>query len=374
MNGDAVWLTDSTLREGCQAAGFNPTVREKLRLAELLDDFGLDLIELGHPAAAPAVREFAVMAAPRMGTPTLVHCLLREADIEDAAGLGADWIGFFLCVRPELDGLKYGGRLGELVESVPRCVQRAQRLGLRVRFTCEDASRTPFETVLAFMPRLEDAGADLLGYSDTAGALIPSRAAEAFAALRRELPRARLHFHGHNDLGLATANALAAIEAGWDSVDASALGIGERSGIVPLTEMAALLNRERGRRFNLRLCHRLEQFVWNRLDMDRHRLRRHAHKSGIHLRAAAGNPSAYEEIVAEELGAPRLPVLSMHAGRGGAAALARKCGIEPTADEAAEVARRIKLDGLEICPPAEIKNYILRVLQSMKTGPEPVSR
>ncbi len=172
-------------------------------------------------------------------------------------------------------------------------------------------------------------------------------------------PTARLHFHGHNDRGLALANAIEAIQSGWDSVDASVLGLGERGGIIPLTECAIALEETTGRRFTLSECKYLDNLAWDNLHLDRYHQRRFAHKAGLHCLSAIENPETYESLPMERMGERRIGVLSKISGTRSIMALAKAIGIILTRVEARALVQQIKREEREIWRASEVEEFIL---------------
>lgn len=352
-------VTDSTLREGEQAAGFSPPLEAKLALARYADQLGCDLIEIGHPVIAESVFNAAkqVSDMPRRAQ-TLAHSLLRDDGIQTVHEVGADWIGFFFSIRPETAAIKYGLRFSDLYLRIPGCVAKAKELGLKVRFSCEDASRTELNSLLDFLTFLRGCGVDRIGYSDTAGCLYPSQAYERFQAIRDRLPEADLHFHGHNDRGLALCNALCALSCGWNSVDATILGLGERMGVVPMTELALCLDEQFGKSMNLAICSEFEAEAWRWVDVDRYAERRYSHKAGLHSMAVYHHSQCYESTPAERLGARRSMGLSKFSGAKAVLSIAHQLGMPLSIQQAKDISHELKRMDQEYWDAEEIEFFL----------------
>ncbi|OGR35986.1 MAG: hypothetical protein A2051_12700 [Desulfovibrionales bacterium GWA2_65_9] len=239
-------LIDSTLREGAQAYGvyFAPGVRQ--RLAGILAASGVDEIECGW-LGQDGLAEFvgwarASLSGLAQGGPALsVWCPCREADVRQAASLGVDRLNIGAPSSAAHRQKRLGLSLVEMCERV-RSVVSTARAGMvpYISVGLEDASRAALPEALALARAALGAGAARIRVSDTVGVLTPLSTARLVEAFVRELA-VPVAFHGHNDLGMATANAVTALECGASFVDVSALGLGERAGIAALEEVAAWL-------------------------------------------------------------------------------------------------------------------------------------
>jgi 2-isopropylmalate synthase len=240
-----VSIIDATLREGAQAPGVRFSAQQSATIAESLVACGVDAIEVGHPAAGEleAARVRAIVAAG-MGCAVLAHARAIPADVEAVARCGADWVGVFLGVNPMTRRVRIGGEtsIEALLDRIGAAVSRARALGLRVRYTVEDASRTDLDDLRRACAYALDAGADRICFADSVGVLEPSETAAAVRALREAFPKCPLEVHLHDDRGLALANALAALDAGAEWVATSVNGLGERCGIVDTSALLANLH------------------------------------------------------------------------------------------------------------------------------------
>ncbi len=358
-----VWLTDSTLREGQQAAGFQPSLKTKVSIAHGLNALGCDIIEVGHPAVSPD-HETAAKTIARLGlqAETLAHCLLDEEAIRKTADLGVGWIGLFLCIRPEATEAKYRGRYQDLCGNIDRCVSLAKALGLQVRFSCEDASRTDDDELNGFYRKLADDGVDMIGFADTVGCLTPIESQRRFTGMRNLFPNVRLHFHGHNDRGLANANTLSALHTGWDSIDASVLGLGERMGIASLTEIALLMKGQFDKPLSLSHCLSLEEIVWANLDLNAYQHRRFSHKAGLHSAVVFEHPELYESVKSDEMGVIRRAGLTPYSGARAVREIAKSVQIELSHEQAAAISTHLKQQTNEYWQRDEIEALIKTVL------------
>jgi 2-isopropylmalate synthase len=316
-------LVDTTVREGQQHGhvSFSPT--QAVGLARLLDEFGIEMIEVGHPVVSEQDRKTAVaICHAGLRAQTLAHARATREDVEAAAAVGARWVGIFTGVNDLSLQHKLRRDRAAALSAIQEAVRSAKALGLQIRFTCEDASRTPLPHIIEVFEVARATGADRLSYADTVGVLTPATMRRVMRRLSRRFGDV-LHAHCHNDFGLATANALAAIEAGAIAVDVSIEGIGERCGIAPLAEVALSLTQLYGAkaRWNLPMLAELsaalrscaaDQALDTRPIVGRYAC---AHKAGLHIAAALQVPVAYESYPPELVGQRRQFLTSRLAGK-----------------------------------------------------------
>ena len=306
-------ILDSTLREGEQTPGVYFDVHIKRAIAQLLAEIGVDVIEAGHPAVSPeiekAVRQVAGLRLPaRVGA----HARSLDADVDLALECGVQFLGVFFCVSGErLSDRAWG--IAEASERIAQVIRRAKarRPDLMVRYTPEDAVRSPFENVLTAASAACAAGADVISVADTTGFMIPGtprsmydyvgRLREALGELGFEPVIA---VHCHNDRGLALANALDGYRAGAGIVDASVLGLGERAGIVDLATLLAVLAADFGEagRWRLDLLPELYRLVADYAGVPVPAVfpvtgkNAFTHCAGVHTQAALRNPLHYQSL------------------------------------------------------------------------------
>lgn len=239
-----VRIIDATLREGNQAPGVRFSAEAAVDVARLLDAVGVDMIECGHAAVGPGeVERIRAIAALGLPTPLLCHARAREADIRAAAASGAGWVGIFCGINRISRVSRLRGRSSDsVIDMIRRAVGEAKRLGLSVRYTVEDGTRTPLDLVVEVLAAAVAEGADRVCYADTLGAIEPLGFAAAIGAIRGALPDTPIEIHVHDDRGFAMANAWAGIEAGADWISASVNGLGERCGITDLALLLANLD------------------------------------------------------------------------------------------------------------------------------------
>ncbi|EST38933.1 hypothetical protein N566_04780 [Streptomycetaceae bacterium MP113-05] len=239
-----VRVIDATLREGMQAEGGTFTVEQSVDVARGLIAAGVDMIECGHPAIGEAEkrRVAAVVEAVDGRAPVLSHARADVLDISAVAETGADWVGVFLGVNDiSLSNRTPGRTQDEVLQLIEDTIGHARALGLKVRFTAEDSSRTDPALLAEAYSRAVKSGAERICLADTVGQLEPAGTAQLVEGLRAQEADIDVEVHLHDDRGLATANALAAVDAGANWISTSVNGLGERAGIVDLAGLLANL-------------------------------------------------------------------------------------------------------------------------------------
>lgn len=322
----AVKLLDSTLREGEQTPGVSFTLDQKLAIARKLDEFGIDYIEAGHPAVSDetlhATREIARMG---LRAEIVAHSRALKSDIDLVLKTDAKWVGIFFSVADKRLEEQFRKNVDQAVSLIQDCVSYAKAHGLKVRYTPEDTVRSTMEKVTRVSLAASEAGADRIGVADTTGYMTPTMMRDFITQLRAAIPRrTALGVHCHNDLGMAVANSLVAVEAGASVVDVTVNGLGERTGIAPLAEMATAL-RLRGpchdAPWRLHLLPELSRTVeeHSRLAVSRQApivgANAFTHNAGLHVAAVLLNPEHYESIPADLVGRTRRLVVDKMAGR-----------------------------------------------------------
>ncbi len=244
-----VVIFDTTLRDGEQSPGAAMTLEEKLRIAEQLDAMGVDVIEAGFPAASPGDFE-AVRAVAKLVKTARVCGLSRasRADIDRAAEAVGDAarprIHTFLSTSPIHMKHKLQMEPEAVYEAIIASVKHARSLVEDVEWSPEDATRTDHDFLCRCIEAAIDAGASTINIPDTVGYSVPQEIGALFAMIRERvanIDKAVLSIHCHNDLGLAVANSLAAVQAGARQVECTINGLGERAGNAAMEEVVMAL-------------------------------------------------------------------------------------------------------------------------------------
>jgi len=354
-------ILDSTLREGEQTPGVRFAVGEKVHIARLLDEFGVDFIEAGHPMVSPEIRQgVEAVAHEGLHAEILAHARAVIEDVDAARACDADWVGIFFSVRDKRLEEQFRKNLDQAVDLVQRAVSYAKSHGLRVRYTPEDTVRSPWENVTRVARAAVEAGADRISVADTTGCMTPARMSDFVSRLRMAV-RVPINVHCHNDLGMAVANSLAAVEAGAQLVDVTVNGLGERTGIAPLAETTVALRLNYGTDAPWRL-EMLPQIADTVAEYSGIPIPHQApivganafrHNAGLHVAAVFANPDHYESIPARLVGRTRSVALDRFAGLPTLQYKCRELGLTATDLELERVLERIKADERNLVPDDE---------------------
>src|SRR2546425_2875545 len=240
-----VVIFDTTLRDGEEAPGNSMSPEAKLRLAGQLETLGVDVIEAGFPSASEGDRRGVRAIAESVRRPViaaLARCHDRDIDLAGEAVRPAARPRLHVFIATSELHLEYKLRLSreQCLERARAAIQRARRYTDDVEFSAEDATRTDLDFLCRVVDAAIEAGATTINLPDTVGYAMPVEYGAMFRAVRERVPSAgRVVFsaHCHDDLGLAVANSLAAIEAGAGQVECTVNGIGERAGNAALEEI-----------------------------------------------------------------------------------------------------------------------------------------
>ncbi|NMG44438.1 homocitrate synthase [Aromatoleum toluvorans] len=336
MDTPPVCINDTTLRDGEQTAGVAFTPEERLTIARALAQAGVPELEVGIPAMGERERE-NIRAIAALGLPArlMVWCRLNEADLRGALGCGADIIHLATPVSDQQIAHKLGKDRAWVLAEVRRVVRLGREWGATVSVGGEDASRADPDFLCAVLETAQAAGAVRFRYADTLGVLDPFATDAAIRRLRA-VSDLDLEMHAHDDLGLATANTLAAVRAGATHISTTVNGLGERAGNAPLEEAVMALR-------HLHVCD---------TGVDPRALPRisalvaaasgrpvaankpivgggvFTHEAGIHVDGLLKNPRNYQSIDPAELGRSHTLVLGKHSGTGGVINAYRALGEE----------------------------------------------
>ncbi len=237
-----VWMVDTTLRDGLQAPGFVLSPREKMLLADKLDDIGVPELEAGFPGAGEQECRFVRYLVRRKFKARLsCWCRALPGDIESAARCGVSSVHISFPVSDRLLGVFNKDRRW-LFRHLTELIVFAKNRFSHVSVGMQDASRADLVILAECVDATAAAGGVRLRLADSVGILTPAGTARLIGFIKKRAPALDIDFHGHNDLGMATANTIAAVEAGATSVNVTVNGIGERAGNARLEEVAVALS------------------------------------------------------------------------------------------------------------------------------------
>lgn len=348
-------ILDTTLREGLQRVGVYLDLETRADLAASLVEAGIPELELGVVGRDERLGPLLRATHARGDARLWVWARLREADVEQAAALGATHVALCAPASPRHRELRLGQDRTAAHAALHAVVARARALGLSVSVGLEDASRTSPEELLDCARTARDAGAARVRLADTVGVLSPAEVSTLVQRLRTT--GLEVGFHGHDDFGMANANALAALEAGAAAVDTSLLGAGERAGIAATEQLGTWLALRRGAPFDPSLLARAarcfaasaRQPIAPHAPVVGERL--FACETGLHVAAIARDPSLYEPFDPSLVGTRRELLVG---GKSGIAAIRLALEAEdPTLEVTSELVRQVRHEAERLGRPLE---------------------
>jgi 2-isopropylmalate synthase len=361
MDQQRIQVFDTTLRDGEQAPGFSLRTEEKVQLARQIDALGVDIIEAGFPIASPADAEAVRRIATEIRRPIiagLARC--NEADLDRAA-----WslepaergrIHTFIATSDLHLRAKLRMTREQCLERAIDSVRYARKKTDDVQFSAEDATRSDLEFLCRVVEGVIDAGATTVNLPDTVGFSTPDELHDFFVSILERVPnadKAVFSTHCHDDLGLAVANSIAAVQGGVRQVECTVNGIGERAGNAALEEIVMAMHVRSDRipftsgvvRTEIfASSEMLTQLTGERVQANKAIVGRNAfaHEAGIHQDGMLKDRRTYEIMRAEDVGAPWNPlVLGKHSGRHAVQKRCSDLGLDVAADELREVYRAL---------------------------------
>jgi len=332
-----IYIFDTTLRDGEQSPGASMSVEDKIRIAQHLAKMKVDIIEAGFPISSPVQFEAVRLIAQKIKGPIitgLARAIKKDIDACYAATKYSSRPGIHTFIATSDIHLKHKLKISRerCIEMAVEAVKYAKSKVDEVQFSAEDASRTDLDFLCKIVSAVIKAGAKTVNLPDTVGYAIPSETIRMIKTIKERVPeveKIKLSVHNHNDLGLATSNSLAAVEAGIDQVEVAINGIGERAGNAALEEVVmALVTRKD--HFKVR-CDVVTEEIYNasrlvssitgiHLQPNKAIVGENAfsHEAGIHQDGVLKYKKTYEIMDPRSIGVPssRL-ILGRHSGKHG---------------------------------------------------------
>lgn len=311
-------IVESTLREGEQFCVANFSSDDRVEIAEALDNFGVEYIEVTSPCASPqSYRDCVRLTRLGLRSKVVTHIRCHLEDAKVALDTSVNGINMFIGTSSLLRQFGHGKSINEIVDLVTEVITfiHDQSPQTELRFSTEDSFRSSLQDLLQVYLAIARLGiVNRFGLADTVGIATPNQVFNMVQILR-QCTNKDIEFHGHNDTGCAIANSYAALEAGATHIDTTVLGIGERNGITPLAGLIARLYTVAPERLNRQYClhqlGKLHQLVADKVGITipfNHYIIGDAafsHKAGIHTKAILNNPSTYEVINPSDFGLTR---------------------------------------------------------------------
>lgn len=362
-----VFIGDTTLRDGEQTAGVVFSSREKVAIARALDAMGVHELECGIPAMGKEEQR-SIEALVDLGLQARLITWNRAliADIEASVACGIGAVDLSLSVSDQMIHNKINKSRDWVKDQLKRALSFAKEKGLYVCVGGEDASRADLGFLLELMEIARELGADRFRFCDTLGILDPFTMFEKVTLLSRAFPDLAIEVHTHNDLGMATANAIAGVKGGARYLSTTVNGLGERAGNAALEEVVMALKVACGidvgiETRKLSAVSRLVGKASNR-DVPAWKAvvgeRVFSHESGLHADGVLKNPANYEGFPPEAVGLKRHIVAGKHSGTNGIVESYRQIGIPVSRAEAQLLMDRVRSAAQRLKRPLEEKELV----------------
>ncbi|MCQ2350589.1 MAG: 2-isopropylmalate synthase [Paludibacteraceae bacterium] len=346
-----LYIFDTTLRDGEQSAGCQLSTVEKIRIAKALEKLGVDVIEAGFPASSPG--DFNSVVEVSKAVSESVVCALTRCNKDDI-DLAVKALQFAKKKRIQTGigtsdyhiNYKFGTTRENILKTAVECTAYAKQFVDEVEFYCEDAGRTDNAFLAQIVEAVIKAGASIINIPDTTGYCLPEEFGAKIKYLKdnvKGIDNVLISVHCHNDLGMATALALAGVENGARQVECTINGVGERAGNTALEEICMILrcHSEVGVDTGIRTKYLVEtsrlvsNLMNNPVQANKAIVGRNAfsHSSGIHQDGVIKNRETYEIINPKDVGADKSQlVLTARSGRAALKSRLRKLGIDVSND------------------------------------------
>lgn len=318
-----IFFDDTTLRDGEQTPGVLFKIEDKIAIAKSLDKLGVDEIEAGFPASGKyAMKSFEAIVNLNLKARIIAFNRCLKEDVEKSISAGAKAIEISLPVSDNHINKKLNKDRNWIIEKLKVVLSYAKESGLYVSVGGEDASRADPKFLIEYFKTAEKYGADRIRFCDTVGILDPFSTFDKIKNLKKRI-KLPIEFHGHNDFGMATANAYAAVKAGATYLNTTILGLGERAGNTPLEEIALYLifSRDKEISINTEVIKETAELVSNIsgfcITKNKPLIGENVftHESGMHVDGILKDPSLYEPFNPELINRKRKITMGPTSGR-----------------------------------------------------------
>ncbi|MGH2491560.1 MAG: homocitrate synthase, partial [Candidatus Limnocylindria bacterium] len=340
-------------REGEQFSNAHFTTVQKVQIAKLLDEFGVEYIELTSPVASPqSCEDLKIVAGLGLRAKVLTHVRCHMDDARVAVQTGVTGIDILFGTSSFLREFSHGKSVDDIIREAGTVIEFIKDHGKEVRFSSEDSFRSTEGDLLKVYTAVDSMGVDRVGVADTVGIATP-RQCYALATELRHHVHCDIEFHGHNDAGCAIANSYSILEGGATHIDTSVLGIGERNGITPLGGFVARMYADDPaaikRKYDLRKLKELDELIaslvsieipYNNFVTGKYAFH---HKAGMHTKAIYINPNSYEILDPADFGLTRtMNIAHRLTGHNAVGRRAEELGLEFGKDELRAITTKIK--------------------------------
>jgi isopropylmalate/homocitrate/citramalate synthase len=359
-------LWDETLRDGEQTPGVHFSPEEKLRIAELLSDVGIPILNAGIPVVSEKeARAVDLLAHAGLKAKILAAARTVTADVDAVIRSGATHIAIFVAASNVHLRFKLKMTQDEVLAASLRTVRQAKAAGLHVAFVTEDTVRAPFDFVERLYREVQEAGADRLVVSDTVGIMTPLTFRWYLQEFRRRVEPRDLSVHCHNDFGLATANTLTALECGAIAPHVCVNGLGERAGNASLEEVVLCLESLYGVHTGIQterlyeLSQLVEEISGIPVAANKALVGYNAfsHEAGIHTHGILAHTLTYEPLQPEVVGRERQMILGKHTGKAALVEKLKERGMVATDPLLLDLLSRVKSE-TESRSKSELKQFL----------------
>ncbi len=349
-DGKRIYIVDTTLRDGEQTAGVVFANEEKVAIATMLSEIGIDQLEVGIPTMGGDEKE-AIKAIVKKNLKSSIMAWNRPviSDIEQSIDCGVDAVAISISVSDIHIKNKLKKSREWVLEKMVEGVEFAKKNGLYVSVNGEDASRADQEFLVKFIKTAKEAGADRFRYCDTVGVMGPFKIEKQIKYLY-EQTGFDIEMHTHNDFGMATANAIAGVRAGANYVGLTVNGLGERAGNAALEEVLMAFKYVYGMDVDVDTTkfREISEYVSRASGRELPKWKAivgtnmFAHESGIHADGAIKNPKNYEAFEPNVVGLERQIVIGKHSGKAAIINKFKEYNIELTDEEATAVLEHVR--------------------------------